>query len=77
MERVGLLAWPNIWAKEEVVPELLGHLEPEAVASLALDWLENPEKLSRIRERLRQVRGQPGAAEKLATMVIQAMGERS
>ena len=63
------LAWPNIWAREQIVPELIGRLEPEAVARLACDYLENPEQLEAMRVRLRQVRGQPGAAQKLAGLV--------
>ncbi|MFM6182568.1 MAG: lipid-A-disaccharide synthase, partial [Dolichospermum sp.] len=27
----GLLAWPNIWAQAEIVPELVGKLQPEEV----------------------------------------------
>ena len=64
-----LFAWPNIWAKEEIVPELVGNLQPQEVAQLALDWLEHPEKLEEICDRLRKVRGQSGAAEKLAQLV--------
>ncbi|NEP14407.1 MAG: lipid-A-disaccharide synthase [Symploca sp. SIO2C1] len=64
-----LFAWPNIWAKEEIVPELVGNLQPQEVAELALDWLEHPEKLEQICDRLRKVRGKPGAAEKLAQLV--------
>jgi lipid A disaccharide synthetase len=64
-------AWPNIWAKTEIVPELVGKLEAKTVAELALDYLQNPEKLQQMRDRLIQVRGEPGAAEKLAKMVLE------
>ncbi|GBF81886.1 lipid-A-disaccharide synthase [Aphanothece sacrum] len=64
-----LYAWPNIWAKEEIVPELLGELQADEVAQLVLDWLNNPVKLDNIRDRLSQVRGQPGAALKIAKIV--------
>jgi lipid-A-disaccharide synthase len=64
-----LFAWPNIWAKKEIVPELVGKLQPAEVAELALDYLEHPEKLEEMREQLRSVRGQPGAAQKLAQLV--------
>ncbi|MCT7948928.1 lipid-A-disaccharide synthase [Ancylothrix sp. C2] len=66
-----LFAWPNIWAKQEIIPELVGNLEPATVAQIALDYLNHPEKLTTMRERLRQVRGKPGAAEKLAEIVYQ------
>ena len=65
----GLLAWPNIWAQAEIVPELVGKLQPETVGKIVLDLLENPEKLEAIRHKLRSVRGEGGAAEKLAILV--------
>ncbi|MBD2099470.1 lipid-A-disaccharide synthase [Leptolyngbya sp. FACHB-261] len=68
--RQGLLAWPNIWAGEPIVPELLGHLTPELVSQHALQLLNDPTQLSQIRERLRQVRGEPGAAHKLVNLVV-------
>jgi lipid-A-disaccharide synthase len=68
-----LLAWPNIWAGEAIVPELVGRLEPQQVAHLALDLLSHPQKLAHMRDRLRQVRGTPGAAQKLAQLVAEAL----
>lgn len=65
----GLLAWPNIWAQAEIVPELVGKLQPEEVGEMVLDLLKNPEKLEAIRHKLRSVRGEGGAAEKLAILV--------
>ncbi|MBO0351651.1 lipid-A-disaccharide synthase [Phormidium pseudopriestleyi FRX01] len=66
-----LFAWPNIWAGEEIVPELVGKLQPQQVAAIALDWLENPEKLQLIRDKLHSVRGQPGAGNNIAKIVIE------
>jgi len=68
-----LYAWPNIWAKAEVVPELVGELQPEDVANRVLDWLENPEQLAQIRDRLKQVRGKSGAAHAIAQLVQQQL----
>lgn len=68
-----LFAWPNIWAQQEIVPELVGKLQPNQVAELALDYLEHPKKLEKMREQLRAVRGQPGAAQKLAQLVREAL----
>ena len=63
-------AWPNLWANgEEIVPELVGYLDAKTVAEFALDYLEHPEKLAAMRSRLQQVRGEAGAAEKLAAIV--------
>ncbi|MBE9013776.1 lipid-A-disaccharide synthase [Pseudanabaenaceae cyanobacterium LEGE 13415] len=73
LKRLGLLAWPNIWAKEMIVPELMGELEPEQIAKLAIDYLDHPEKLEQMRDRLRQVRGEPGAAKKLVSIVVEEL----
>ena len=64
-------AWPNIWAKEQIVPELLGKLQPQEVAQCALDLLKHPEKLEEMRSRLRSVRGEVGASQKLANIVAE------
>jgi lipid-A-disaccharide synthase len=64
-----LLAWPNIWAGEAIVPELIGELQPQQVADLALDWLDHPDKLEEVRTRLRQTRGEAGAAQRFAQLV--------
>ncbi|MBD2121898.1 lipid-A-disaccharide synthase [Trichocoleus sp. FACHB-262] len=68
-----LLAWPNIWAQEQIVPEKVGIVQPQEIADLALDWLEHPEQLQQIRDRLRSVRGQPGAATKLSQIVAEEL----
>jgi hypothetical protein len=69
LRKTRLLAWPNIWAGRAIVPELIGQLNPAEVAALALDWLEHPETLAHIQTQLRQVRGEPGAAQKLVQLV--------
>jgi lipid-A-disaccharide synthase len=66
-----LFAWPNIWAKTEIVPELVGKLQPQQVAEIAINWLENPQKLQLIRDKLQSVRGQPGAAHHIAEIIIE------
>ncbi|MEA5516149.1 lipid-A-disaccharide synthase [Nodularia sp. UHCC 0506] len=73
LSRKGLLAWPNIWAKEEIVPELVGQLQPQEVAEMVLDFLDHPEKLEAIRAKLRSVRGESGAAQKLASLVSDSL----
>ncbi|MEP0959728.1 lipid-A-disaccharide synthase [Leptolyngbya sp. FACHB-1515] len=75
LRRSRLLAWPNIWAGEAIVPELIGKLQPEQVALLAIDWLHHPEKLAAIRQRLRQVRGTPGAADQLVAIVTEVVAD--
>ena len=68
-----LYAWPNIWAQAEIVPELVGKLEPEVVAGLAIDYLSHPEKLAQMGDRLRGVRGESGAAKKIAQLVFEEL----
>jgi lipid-A-disaccharide synthase len=64
-----LFAWPNIWAKAEIMPELVGNLQAKEVANLVLEYLDRPEKLQTMRDRLIAVRGNSGAAQKIATMI--------
>ncbi len=64
-----LYSWPNIWAGEEIVPELVGELQAETVAEMVLDFLANRRKLTEIKASLRRVRGETGAARKLAAIV--------
>lgn len=64
-----LLAWPNIWAGKAIVPELVGKLQPQQVADLAIDLLDHPERLAQMQADLRRVRGEPGAAQKLVQLV--------
>ena len=64
-----LLAWPNIWAKEEIVPELVGPLDPKDIAANVLYYLDHPQSLDMIRDKLRSVRGESGAGDRIAHMV--------
>ena len=66
-------AWPNIWANSPIVPELVGKLQPEAIANLVLDYLANPERLQVMSDRLIAVRGKAGAAKQIATIVRQEL----
>ena len=65
-----LFAWPNLWAKAEIVPELLGPLSPQAVADQAVGYLTQPPTLEAMRKKLRTVRGPAGAASRLAEIVL-------
>ena len=66
-----LFAWPNIWAKREIVPELFGDLTAAQVGDRVLDYLSHPETLRQMADSLHQVRGNPGAAQKLSDLVLQ------
>jgi hypothetical protein len=70
-----LFAWPNIWAKREVVPELIGPLQPQAVAEKVVAYMANPDELDTMRQALRSVRGDAGASARLAAMVLEELEE--
>jgi lipid-A-disaccharide synthase len=62
LRRLGLLAWPNIWAQRLVVPELVGLLKRQ----LWQNWLwtlNHPKKLQQMSEQLSAIRGESGAAQ--------------
>ena len=71
-----LFAWPNIWANEEIVPELVGEIQAKEVASMMLDFLSNPQKLKAMRDRLLQVRGKSGAALQIAHLVCEVLSQQ-
>ncbi|MDX2271730.1 MAG: hypothetical protein NW237_07245 [Cyanobacteriota bacterium] len=66
---LGLLAWPNIWAGEEVVKEMRGHLRPVQIAEYSRDLLEDPQKRQQISHRLRSLGGEPGAAQAIVKLI--------
>ncbi len=66
---LGLRAWPNIWAGKEIVPEWIGHLSPEPVGDRIESLLDQPAQLKQMQIDLTKVRGQPGAAQRLAALV--------
>ncbi|MCU0534891.1 MAG: lipid-A-disaccharide synthase [Hydrococcus sp. Prado102] len=68
-----LFAWPNIWAQQEIVPELVGELQAEDIARLVLEYLDNPDKLKKMRDRLLEVRGKTGASHSIAEIVKQQL----
>lgn len=70
---LGLRAWPNIWAEREIVPEWVGHLRPVTVAEQIIEILESEDAIATMQADLKQVRGQPGAAIKLAALVQEAL----
>jgi lipid-A-disaccharide synthase len=68
-----LFAWPNIWAAKQIVPELIGRLQASDIAEFVIDLLSHPEKLAKIHSDLCNVRGEPGAAKRLAIIVCQEL----
>jgi lipid A disaccharide synthetase len=69
LRRRPLLALPNIAAGRAVVPERLGLVTPEQIASETADWLARPERLAAMAADLRRLRGAAGAVPALADLV--------
>lgn len=64
--RVRFAALPNRRARQELVPELKGVLEPEDIAVTVGNLMRSRQKLQKISERLRTVMGEGGTADKIA-----------
>ena len=68
-----LFAWPNIWAKREIMPEIVGQIKPIEIAQMTLDFLDNPTELQQIHHLLLQNRGRDGAAKKIVAIILQQL----
>jgi lipid A disaccharide synthetase len=68
-----LYAWPNIYANQEIVPELVGNLQADEVAQKVVNYLENPQTLREIRDNLLKFRGAEGAAKKFAILILKIL----
>jgi hypothetical protein len=66
-------AWPNIWAKQAIVPELIGRLNPQDIAVTILNYLTHPDLLQDMSDRLIAARGKYGAAQQIASLVRQQL----
>ena len=66
-------AWPNIWAKKEVVPELLGRITAEEVCDRICTYLSHPEQLTAMGQTLRSLRGPSGAARRFTDLIIDTL----
>jgi lipid-A-disaccharide synthase len=75
--RVPHIALVNIVAGKRLVPERLQRAaNPKALCAEALNWLDHPEELDRIRESLGQVRerlGSGGADQRIAAAVLEML----
>lgn len=49
------LAWPNIWAKKPIVPEYLGHLTCDGIATEIKNLIDHPEQLDQINQSLSEL----------------------
>lgn len=52
LKTFGFVSWPNRWAKEEIIPELIGRIEPKDVAVKVIELLQTPSTLKNMRSDL-------------------------
>jgi lipid-A-disaccharide synthase len=72
--RVPHISLPNLILDERLFPELLqGGAEGGNIARHALAWLDNPDEMSRVRQRLADLAdmiGEPGAPRRAAEIIL-------
>lgn len=66
------------WAGETIVPELIGEIDPQEVAALAAEYLQSPDRLQAMHERLLDLQmprsvSKGGAAHSIAVAVQQLL----
>jgi lipid-A-disaccharide synthase len=77
--RIPWIGLVNIVANELICPELIqSKATAPGIARAVLDYMENPERLERMRSKLDQVRariGRPGASRRAAEAVLKTLNE--
>lgn len=69
--RIKFTAIPNIRAERQIVPEIMGVIEPANVAKEVTELLRNPERLTKMKEELRNIDATEGAADKVANIILE------
>ena len=67
------LSWPNIKAKQLIVPERIGNITPKEIAKEALFLLENNSHLKSQKQKLATQRGRSGATDKLSNLILKEL----
>jgi len=73
LKKKKFFAWPNIKAKRMIVPEMIGNISPKKIAREVLFLIKNKNHLKSISDTLHKERGDKGAAEKLAFMIVNSI----
>jgi hypothetical protein len=68
-----LFAWPNIWAGEQIVPELVGELQAGDIAEVIVNYLDDRTTLAKMGDRLRQLNPYQDTGGKIATIVAKLL----
>ncbi len=67
------LSWPNISSGRQIVPERIGNIKPNQIATEAASWLNSPKRLQGLKEDLESLRGKPGAIEAITKLIIKLL----
>ncbi|NJN38452.1 MAG: lipid-A-disaccharide synthase [Acaryochloridaceae cyanobacterium CSU_3_4] len=70
---LGLRAWPNIWAQQEIVPELVGKVSGQAIADRLQTLLETPTDLQQMHQALQTLRGHTGSVQRLVKLIVDVL----
>ena len=70
-------SWPNIKAKKMIIPERIGNISPEQIASEASFLIHKKQRLQTIRDNLSKLRGRKGASKKLAYIIFDSIKKLS
>lgn len=74
--RIKFTAIPNIRADRQIVPEIMGVIEPADAAKEVTELLRNPERLTKMKEELRNIDTTEGAADKVANVIFEVGGKK-
>jgi len=73
LKKKKFFAWPNIKAKRMIVPERIGNISTKKIAKEVLFLIKNRDQLKSIRDNLHKERGDKGASEKLASIILNSI----
>lgn len=76
-KRIRFTAQPNMIAREEIVPEIRGVLQPLDVALPAIQLLRDPARREAMSARLREVIGGRGAAGRVVTETLEVLSSHN
>lgn len=72
--KLGLLAQPNIFAREEIVPEVKGVIQPQDVADKAVELLQDEQRRLSISSKLKiLMRTEVSAADRVAEVIFELL----
>lgn len=71
LRRLRFTSLPNQVAGEAIAPEVIVQSSLNPLVDQLQQWVEDPEEVARIREKLQGVMGQPGATTRLAEWIVE------